>query len=99
MRGLRKREDFKFERFFAIVQEEAARNGSVFFLDCEEGEDCETEEMELSRLSGWLIPEKLADEFEREFKTLKSYEFSERWEDYFCFVHWENKNNPKITFS
>lgn len=32
MRGLRKQEDSKFEKFFEIIQSAAKRKGCVFFL-------------------------------------------------------------------
>ncbi len=34
MRGLKTQEGSKFEAFFSLVQQEAAKSHSVFFLDC-----------------------------------------------------------------
>ena len=39
MRGLKTQEGKKFERFFNMVQEEAAKQDAVFFLGCGEGRD------------------------------------------------------------
>lgn len=52
-------------RYFSIVQETAAAQGCVFFLDCGEDHDLITDEIDCQDLSGWLIEEEAADEFER----------------------------------
>lgn len=46
MRGLRTHEGDKFEAFFALVQQEATKRHSVFFLDCGEGHEFFREDME-----------------------------------------------------
>ena len=94
MRGLRTQEGEKFERFFALVQKEALKQGSVFFLDSGEGHDFDNGFMEGENLSGWLIPFGLADEFEKEY--LKHNDDLEEWEEYFCWIEWENENNPRV---
>ena len=86
MQGLRKREDSRFERFFALVQEQAKRENCIFFLDCGEGRDFSSEMMEGEDLSGWLIPTPIAAKFERQF--LKD-EIAEEWTKYVAFAIWE----------
>ena len=51
--------------------------------------------MEGENISGWLIPFEQADKFEKEY--LKGYGDLEDWEEYFCWIEWENENNPEIT--
>lgn len=68
MRGLRKSEGDKFEKFFKKVQEEAKMKDAVFFLDCGQGKQYEDEEIECEDMWGWLIPEEMVSEFEPLFK-------------------------------
>ena len=95
MKGLRKPEGNKFERFFSIVQNEAKRRGAVFFADSGEGKEFSNELMEGENLSGWLIPFEKADDFERIFKKDGN---TDNWDDYYCFAIWENEKNPTIKF-
>ena len=95
MVGLRTQEGDKFERFFEIVQREALKNKKVFFADSGEGHIFENENMEYSDLTGWLIPIEKAVDFEKEY--IKGGD-PEGWYDYFCWMKWENENNPKIIF-
>lgn len=69
MRGLRKPEGKKFDAFFRLVQHEAEKRNAVFFLDCGEGRDFETDSIEGEDLRGWLIPSEKADTFEKEWLT------------------------------
>lgn len=96
MVGLRTWEGEKFERFFALVQNEALKQGSVFFLDAGEGHIFENENMEYSDLRGWLIPVEKAEEFNKEY--MKKQGDPEGWYDYFCWEEWENEENPRISF-
>ncbi len=79
MLGLRTQENDKFVKFFALVQKEADRLGSVFFLDCGQGKIFENNEMECEDLCGWLIPKEKAKEFECLFleNSSKLYEFDD----------------------
>lgn len=96
MQGLKTQESSKFLKFFKIVQEEAAKLNSVFFLDCGEGREFENENLEGEDLSGWVIPTNMINEFEPEFEK---DEVSERWVDFVRFVIWnENKNTISIHF-
>ena len=67
MRGLKTQEGKKFERFFSMVQQEAAKKNAVFFLECGEGHDFETDQLEGEDLRGWLIPNNQAGRFEKEW--------------------------------
>ena len=96
MRGLRKQESKKFEKFFEIVQSTAALQNSVFFLDAGEGRDFENSEMEGEDLSGWLVPNEKADEFE-EFWSKN--DVSDDWSDMFGFAIWSDADNPIINFN
>ena len=65
MCGLKTHESEKFNRFWAAIQDQAAREGCVFFGFAGEGRDFETDAMEGEDFSGWLIPVKEADAFEQ----------------------------------
>ncbi len=96
MRGLRKREDIKFEKFFEIVQAAAKRKGCAFFLDCGEGRDLETEDLSGEDLSGWLIPESKAGQFEKEFLGSN---IREVWNEFIAFATWRSgPNGINISF-
>ena len=60
MQGLKTQEGNKFIAFFKLIQEEARKRHSVFFLECGEGNEFETAHIEGEDLRGWLIPEKQA---------------------------------------
>ena len=96
MKGLRTQEPKKFKLFFEIVQRFARERNSVFFLDAADNRHFETDILEGEDLMGWLIPFEKQEEFEKEFNES---EISEKWDDYFCFAIWENKNNPVIKFT
>lgn len=46
MRGLKTQEGEKFIAFFRMVQEEARKHHSVFFLECGEGNDFSADSIE-----------------------------------------------------
>lgn len=56
--------DERFMRFFSIVQQSAASRGCTFFLDCGEGHDLITDEIDCQDLTGWLVPDRLVERFE-----------------------------------
>lgn len=93
MRGLKTQEGNKFIAFFELVQKEAAKLHSVFFLECGECNDFETEQMDGEDLRGWLIPEKQADQFEREW--LKDQP-GEEWEPYITWVLWNGEPEKPV---
>ena len=93
-RGLKTIENDKFLKFWDILQKQAGRKGMVFFLDCGEGNDEIINDIEVSDLSGWLIPRNKADLFESEWK--RSGDMDETWDDFFVFVKWQEKDNYRF---
>ena len=92
MLGLRTQENESFERFINIVETEANKSNSVFFVDTQESVESligNKEPVECAELSGWLIPNDKAEEFAKDFEGFK--DLSE-WEDFVAWVNWENKN-------
>ena len=88
MRGLRTNEGAKFEKYFAIIEEEAKRLGGVFFSETGEGRDLDLVDIEVCDLAGWLVPFDQADEFEALYLGRKDKEIwdSDRWDDMYIFV-------------
>ena len=88
MRWLRTNEGAKFEKYFAIIEEEAKRLGGVFFSETGEGRDLDLEDIEVCDLAGWLVPFDQADEFEALYLCGKDKEIwdSDRWDDMYIFV-------------
>ena len=93
MRGLKTQEGRKFERFFNIVQNEAAKQDAVFFLGCGEGRDFSTNEMEGEDLMGWLMPKSNAAKFELEWEEDN---VGERWNNFVRFAIWELRDGELI---
>lgn len=96
MQGLKTRESNKFIKFFEIVQQEAERESSVFFLEAGDGRDFETKDLEGEDLQGWLIPKNRADEFEKQWKKGQP---NEDWDEFFCFAIWKKEEGKiKVKF-
>lgn len=94
MRGLKTQEGNKFNAFFTLVQEEAKKKHSVFFLECGEGHELNGDAIEGEDLRGWLIPEEDADRFEAEWMN---GEPAEEWENRISWAIWSgDTRNPKI---
>lgn len=94
MRGLKTKEGKKFENFFELVQTEARKQKCVFFLSADEGNIKDTEEMEISDLSGWLVPEAQANEFEKIWEKSSNSDELESWsEKFFVFAFWTEAND------
>ena len=83
MKGLRTQESSNFIKFFEIVQEKANQDGCIFFLDSGEGNDRLFADMEISDLSGWLIPIEESEKFETIFEN---HTEDDKWIDFFSFV-------------
>ena len=95
MRELRTQENNKFEHFFQLVRNEANKIDSIFFVDCGEGNEFIDNDMEGENLSGWLIPKKMADDFQKEFDK---NEASEKWDDFMSFARWDKqKGEVRVT--
>ncbi len=96
MQGLKTQESDKFNRFWELVQAEAARQNKVFFADCGEGHILETPVIECEDMRGWLIPKEKAKEFEKEWQQDK---VSDEWTDFIFWAEWsKNDGNIKIRF-
>ena len=97
IKGLRSQESEKFNRFWDLVQDEAATQGCVFFGDCGEGRDLVTEELEGENFSGWLIPKAQ----ERVFEDLwRRGAVPDDWLNHMVWMEWEQTpgNAIKIKF-
>jgi hypothetical protein len=87
----------KFDIFFEKVQNTAKTMESKFFVQSSEGRDFETEEMEGEDLFGWLIPNELIPEFQKEWMSQKG--ISDKWDDFMTFALWDKVGNDiKIIF-
>ena len=87
----------KFDLFFELVQNTAKSKGFQFFMNSGEGRDFETEEMEGEDLFGWLIPNELIPEFQKEWMSQKG--ISDKWDDFMTFALWDKVGNDiKIIF-
>ena len=97
MKGLRSQESEKFNRFWDLVQDEAATQGCVFFGDCGEGRDLVTEELEGENFSGWLIPKAQEREFEDRWRRGS---VPDDWLNHMVWMEWEQTpgNAVKIKF-
>ncbi len=96
MRGLRTQESEKFNKFFALIQEEAKKSSSVFFVDCGQGDVFEDENIECENLCGWLIPAGKVDEFEPLF--MKNSNTQHDFDSFYCTADYTVKDgNIKIT--
>lgn len=94
MRGLKTQEGNDFIAFFKLVQEEAKKRHSVFFLECGEGNDFSADNIEGEDLRGWLIPEKQADQFERIWLHDAP---GEEWEHNIAWALWSGKpSKPSV---
>lgn len=91
MRGLRKQENEKFESFFKLVQDEAAKRSSVFFLDCGQGDIFENELLECEDMCGWLISEYMADEFMPLF--MSDSDKQHNFDDFYVYIGFQIKGS------
>ena len=83
MKGLRTEENDRFLRYFEIVQSYAKKQNSVFFMNFGQCDDIVFKDMELDCLFGWLIPNDMADNFEKIY--LKS-KVDDSWDDFCVWV-------------
>lgn len=94
--GIRTQRDAKdemFMRYWQLVQDEAKKQGMVFFLEAGDGNEFELEDMEGEDLSGWLVPIAKAEEF-RKLHTARDDGACEDFEGVVsCFAEWKIKEN------
>ena len=86
MTGLRTKENDKFIIFFSYGQNEASKLGCTFFLDTGEGHFYSDDKMEGMDLSGWLIPNNLAQAFEKEYIQNINLD---KWDEFYQFAEWK----------
>ena len=98
MRGLRTQESDKFCRFFQLIQDEASKQNAVFFAFAGEGRDINLPDMEGEDMSGWLIPQDKADEFEAAWTVDNSMVTLKRWGTFFTWAVWE-EHEGKVSIS
>ena len=99
IRGLRTEEDSRFNRFFSFIQQEAKKLGKIYFFDTEQSGNIELEDMDISDLSGWLLPQKDADEFEKDYLNWKEWE-SGKWDNFYTFAEYYREDGKvKIDFN
>ncbi len=91
--GLRTQENSKFLNFWKIVQEEASKHNSVFFLDSGEGNEIEITDINAEDLSGWLVPKDRASEFDILFKAFDNKTISEKFDDFYMIASWQKKQD------
>ncbi len=94
MVGLRTRENDKFLKFWAIVQNEAQKSNKTFFLDCGDGQEYEDENIECENLTGWLIDNTKVDDFNKIFSSNTS--IGDEWADDIVLAKW-SKTGDLIT--
>lgn len=85
MNGLRTQESDRFKNFFSIVQDFAAKNNCVFFLDTGEGHNYSDDNFVCQDLSGWLIPKSIVPEFEKNYLEFGDLD---KWDIYYKFAVW-----------
>lgn len=93
MLGLRTKEDPKFEKYMELVQKAAKKYGCAFYLECEDGNDASFDDMDVSELTGWLVPEEKALEFEAVWLLWKE---DDTWIDYYQSVLWSRDKKGLI---
>lgn len=92
MLGLKTQESVKFEAFWNQVQEKANEKECVFFLECGEGREFETDTMEGEDLRGWLIPKEQVEKFQKEWNE---DQVSDDWMENIFWAEW-TKINEKV---
>lgn len=88
----------KEQAFWNLIQQSAKKEQAVFFMDVGEGHDINTEQYEGENFSGWLIPEKQAPNFRRDWEQNK--ENDDKWDSFYRFAEWkEMQGKIEIEFS
>lgn len=93
-------DDEKFLRFFSIVQDTASKMGCVFFCWAGEGNEFETDRLDGENLSGWLVPNEFADDFEAQWAAQweeNSSPIDDRFDKYDVFAVWSVDGSGALT--
>lgn len=105
MRGLRQRNDPEdywdskegkgLIKYMHLVQSEAKKQNSVFFLDCPTGNELSKDETLYVEARGWLIPEDLSNDFEKIWFE-GNEAVGKEWLDYIRWAEWKQKPDGTI---
>ena len=95
LRGLRTNENPKFRKYFDMVQKKAEAVHCVYFLDCGQGREIITEELDCEDISGWLVPTDKADECEKDYMNFADMD---KWDDWYTWAEWDNTDGLKVNF-
>lgn len=102
MQGARDVEDFEndgFFNFFQIVQKKAKEQNSVFFFECEEGNEGEVNGVKCMDFTGWLIPQEKVPVFEALYDARSENVEDDEWDRYSVGTSWRDNNGQiEITF-
>jgi len=83
----------KFDKYFALVQEAATKQGKIFFMDTGEGREHATDDMDMEDLSGWLVPVELEEEFAQEWGN----NIRDEWDaPFYRFAIWSIDDSGKV---
>lgn len=83
-------ESNKFNAFMELVQKEARKKNSQFFISSGEGHDLITKTVEGEDLFGWLIPMDRTTEFI--YEKSGNHFCEEKWERFEIFAIWKLEN-------
>ncbi|MCP1111309.1 hypothetical protein M2150_002246 [Lachnospiraceae bacterium PM6-15] len=98
MRGIRQQtylQDRRFLNFFERVQEAAASEDKVFFMDTGEGHEYEKGNVYGEDLGGWLVAKEKAASFEERYCNFDKSLYYDFEED-ICFAEWEEQGEEII---
>ena len=98
MRGLKTQESPRFERFFQLVQNEAAKQNAVFFVFAGDGREFVRSDMEGEDIMGWLIPVEQVPAFEPAWEINNSETALASWGRFFVWAEW-NEHGEQIAVS
>lgn len=85
-------EDEQFVNFFLLVQAKANEQGKIFYIDCGEGNIALIDNMLAMDLSGWLIDQPDAQEFESFWLEGSAY-IPDKFTKFECEEEWYLEDN------
>lgn len=85
------------DNYWDLIVKEAKWKGGEFFFYTEEGRELTLPNMECEDISGWLIPNSLAEEFRNEFAEKDADEIDPKWNKYFKKAVWDNSSGYGVT--
>ena len=102
VQGLRDKRDFQdkdFLKFFDVVQREAKKQGAVFFLECEEGNEGTVDNIKCMNFTGWLIPNKFAKSFNDLFLSYCDAVDDDKWDKFCVAEEWSKNDEGELTIT